>query len=1164
MTRCGACGADNPDGARFCNACGERLAVSGAGPIAAGSGERRVVTMLFCDVRGSTAMAEELDPEDWTDVMNEAFGHLIEPVVRHEGTVARLMGDAILAFFGAPTAHEDDPQRAVMAGLEIVSSIATLREKVARERGLDLNVRVGINTGAVVVGDVGSELKQEYSAMGDAVNVAARMEQTAEPGTVQITEDTYKLVADLFEVEPLGGVELKGKRRPVESYRVLGRLDAPWTVRAARRMDASLVGREQEMAAIRAAFDRAKEGRGSVLLLVGDPGIGKSRLIEEANAIWAMAEPTDDRRWDFWGCVPFDTMQPYAQYRRLMKERANVKESDPAEAVRAKIADLMESIALEGWEERSEQVARALLGVEREDEPHLEGEEFQGAATELVVGSTLAQGGRRLIVFEDLHWCDHASLELVRATTELVEENPIVVLASFRPDREAISWEFKEWVETDLAAHATVLELDSLSAEQSDELIGAFLPIPEMTGAERQRILRNTEGNPLFMQEVARALIDGGVVERGDEGWRLMADTKEIVIPDTIQSLITVGLDRLPESTRRTVQTASVIGRTFEEELLVAVAGRADALDDLRELVRRDLIRVTGDGSQAEFTFRHALTQEAAYATLLAKHRRATHRRVAEVLEETAGERLDEVASQLVRHFSEAGEDGSTVTYAAKAGDAAARLYANAEAEAHYRTGLDAARRIVAPSHLLRSMYERRGSALELIGRYDDAIGNYEEMREEAVARGDEAMELSAHSSIALLYATATPKFDPELGRRLSEELVVMARRIGDRPSEARALWNIVVANVYGGGDAARAVEAGEASLAIARDLGEREQLAFTLNDVTRAYLSLGDFSTAANRHAEARRLWEELDNRPMLGENLTVGCSMHLFRGDYAAALADSHEAIAVSESIGNAWGQSHALITVYRVELERGELGAAIASIQRCLELGEQGGFAYAAIATRADLSRVMTYLGDGERGLALAEESLAIARERVPPALSIARVSEALALISLGRRDEAHAPLDEVDLMMLPEPDRTFLRVASSAARARLALLDGDVEEAEAVARSVIEELRTNEVEILVAGALVVLARALLAADRLDEADHELVHGIARAEELGERRVLWEALALSADLHTRRGALREAADLRSRARAIVDEIEAGLPEPDLRRRFLARDDVRALEGA
>ena len=184
---------------------------------------------------------------------------------------------------------------------------------------------------------------------------------------------------------------------------------------------------------------------------------------------------------------------------------------------------LMEAIALEGWEARSERVARALLGVELEDEPHLEGEEFQRAATELVVGSTLAQGGRRLIVFEDLHWCDHASLDLVRATTELVVDAPIVVLISFRPDREAVSWEFKEWVETELAAHATVLELDPLSAEQSDELIDAFLPVPEMTGAERAAgSCSNTEGNPLFMQEVARALIDGGVVERARR--RLAAD----------------------------------------------------------------------------------------------------------------------------------------------------------------------------------------------------------------------------------------------------------------------------------------------------------------------------------------------------------------------------------------------------------------------------------------------------------------------------------------------------------------------------------------------------------------------------------------------------------------------------------------------------------------
>ncbi|MGH2640076.1 MAG: adenylate/guanylate cyclase domain-containing protein, partial [Actinomycetota bacterium] len=1106
MTRCRACGTDNPDGAKFCNACGERLeAAASRGP----SGERRVVTMLFCDVRGSTAMAEELDPEDWTDVMNEAFEHLIAPVVRYEGTVARLMGDAILAFFGAPTAHEDDPQRAVMAGLEIVSSVTAFRERLARERGLDLNVRVGINTGPVVVGDVGSELKQEYSAMGDAVNVAARMEQTAEPGTVQITEDTYRLVTDLFDVEPLGGVELKGKRKPVASYRVLGRREAPWTVRAARRLDAPLVGRDAEMKAIRTALEATREGRGSVLLLTGDPGLGKSRLLEEANALWTELEPDDDRRWDFWHCVPYDTMQPYAQYRRLIRERAGVKETDPAETVRAKIADLMKVAALPGWEARSERVARTLLGVELPDEPRLEGEEFQREATELAVGSTVAQGGRRLIVFEDLHWCDHASLELVRATIELVAGAPIVVVITMRPDRDAVSWGLRGWVEAELAEYATVVDLEPLSAEQSDELIGAFLPIPEMTDTDRRairgQIRGKTEGNPLFLQEVVRALIDGGLAERAGDGWRLTGDASEIAIPDTIQSLITVGLDRLPESVRRTVQTAAVIGRTFDEDVLAAVAGRSDIADDIHELLGRDLIRVAENGGRSGFTFRHALTQEAAYGTLLAKHRREVHRRVAEVLEGTAGERLGELAAVLAHHFVEAGDDDAILKYSAMAGDAAARLHANAEAEAHYRRGLDVAHRVGADPALVRSMFERRGSALELIGRYDDAITNYEEMLADARARDDEAMELAANTAISLLYATPTPKFDPERGRRMSEENVITARLLGDRTAEARALWNIVVSNVYGGGDASRAVEAGEASLAIARELGDQEQLAFTLNDVSRAHMAKGDFSTADLRLDEARRLWEEVDNKPMLSENLAVGSGLRALHGDYDGALADARAALTISESIDNAWGQSHALITVYRVQLERGELGAAIESMRRCGELGERGGFAYAGIAMRADLSRVHAYLGDGAGALALAEEALAIARERVPPAVSVAFVSEALALIALGRHDEARAPLDAVDFTKLPEPDRTFLMVASQTARAQLALIDGLADEAEVIASETVETLRAGGVQTLVAGALVVLARALAAAGRTEEAEREVRDAIAQAELLGERRML-----------------------------------------------------------
>jgi class 3 adenylate cyclase/tetratricopeptide (TPR) repeat protein len=1134
MLTCPACGASNPSGSRFCNACGERLREAGADARDT-EAERRIVTMLFCDVRGSTAMAEQLDPEAWTDVMNSAYEVLIEPVVRYEGTVARLMGDAILAFFGAPTAHEDDPQRAVMAGLEIVSSIAPLRERLRAERGLDLDVRVGINTGPVVVGQVGSEHRQEYSAMGDAVNVAARMEQTAEPGTVQVTEDTYRLVADLFDVEALGVVELKGKRDPVAAFRVRRRLDAPWRVRASRRLEAPLIGRDEEVAVVRTALERARDGVGSVVLLVGEPGIGKSRLVEEANAIWAELEPGDDRRWDLWQCVPYDAMQPHAQYRRAIRERAGIAETDPPDLAREKISRLMGRIAVGDWRERSERVSRALLHVEREDEEPLQGEAFQRAATELVVGSTLALPGPHFTVFEDLHWCDHASLELIRVTTELVRDHPYVFLATYRPDREAPSWAFGEWARTEMADRTTTIELEPLSGAQSARLIEAL--VPEATSDEvRRTVLERSEGSPLFVQEIARALL-----ERGAE------DGSAIVIPDTVQSLITARLDGLPASARRTLQTAAVIGRTFEEGVLRTVAGDGDVALDLREVEERDLIRPSPPPPPSAFTFRHALTQEAAYGSLLLKQRRSVHARVARALEAAGVDRLDDVAPALVRHFVEAGEDEPAMRYALVAGDAAARLYANAEAEAHYRIAIDAGRRLGVETSVLRSAYERRGGTLELAARHRDAIANYEEMVDVARERADDAMELAARSAIALLYSTPTPLFDPERGRSSSEENVTMARRLGDRRAEARALWNILVANIYGGGDPRRAVEAGEASLAIARDLGETEQIAFTLNDVSRAYGTLGDFATSSARLEEARALWVELDNRAMLAENLTMSSLARLLQGDHETALAEGREAFEISASIDNRWGQAFALLAIYRVEWDRGDLGAATTSMRSCIELGEAGGFAYAGVAARADLAHVFASVGDGGRALEHAERSLEVALAEAPPAASVAYVALADAQVALGDLAAAETALDQVDGTQLPEPDRTFALTRAALAKAHRSLAAGESERAGEAAEEALATLRANDVRILVADTLVVRARVRLAQGRSDDAERDLADAAEIAERLGERLVLADALRLRADRRDDDGA-------RATATRLVEEVAAGIADADLREAFTA----------
>ena len=300
---CPKCETQLPAEAQFCYKCGHRLdgtqteaaqgrlqqyipkellaklesARSGGGM----QGERRVVTMLFCDVQGSTAAAERLDPEEWAEIMNGAFEHLITPVYQYEGTLARLMGDAVLAFFGAPIAHEDDPQRAILAGLEIIKSIAPYREQVKQQWDLDFNIRIGINTGLVVVGEVGTDLRVEYTAMGDAVNLAARMEQTAEPGTIQVTENTYKQVAPLFDVESLGTVEVKGKAEPVPAFRVLGPKAAPGSLRGIEGLDAPLVGRDREMGQLREAISALAQGRGQILSLMGEAGLGKSRLMAE-------------------------------------------------------------------------------------------------------------------------------------------------------------------------------------------------------------------------------------------------------------------------------------------------------------------------------------------------------------------------------------------------------------------------------------------------------------------------------------------------------------------------------------------------------------------------------------------------------------------------------------------------------------------------------------------------------------------------------------------------------------------------------------------------------------------------------------------------------------------------------------------------------------------
>ncbi|MGD8750559.1 MAG: adenylate/guanylate cyclase domain-containing protein, partial [Anaerolineales bacterium] len=702
-TPCPNCGHQNPSGAKFCNNCGHglsdgRLGTEDRGKIVpVGSyqpptlptqpdsfrrfipeelatkleaarasdamvGERRVVTMLFCDVRGSTAAAEQLDPEEWAEIMNGAFGYMIKPVYKYEGTVARLMGDAILAFFGAPISHEDDPQRAVLVGLEIVEGMQPYRAQVQQEWGIDFDVRIGINTGLVMVGAIGSDLRMEYTAMGDAVNVAARMEQTAKPGTVQVSENTYQYVAPVFEWEDLGEIEVKGKTEPVRVFRPLRRKARPGRVGTIEGLDSPLVGRATELEKLSAAVDRLELGVGGIVFIVGEAGLGKSRLVEELHRS-LLTESPSPVAWHETSSLSYETGQPYNLFQRLLRRRWDIPANAPPGTVRERLAQQFEDHP-EEEQARLHGIFETLFNVGKSGASQLEGQTFK---RELFNAMTALwrQAQPAVLVCDDLHWADPASIELLLHLFQSAERVSLLVICAMRPDRDSPGWELKEAAARDYPHRYAEISLFPLTSDDTDALIDNLITVTNLPARLRQRILAKTDGNPFFVEEVVRALIDReAVVPEGNGGetrWRAVGDIDDIEIPGNLQSMLIARIDQLEQDARRTLQLASVIGRSFYYRVLDAInqsisAVHADIDRQLIALQRGELIREAARVPELEYMFRHSLTQEAAYSTILLRQRREFHRQVGGAIEKLFPDRLEEFHPVLAHHFGEAND----------------------------------------------------------------------------------------------------------------------------------------------------------------------------------------------------------------------------------------------------------------------------------------------------------------------------------------------------------------------------------------------------------------------------------------------------------------------------------------------------------------------------
>jgi class 3 adenylate cyclase/tetratricopeptide (TPR) repeat protein len=1182
---CLNCRHENPPDSKFCNNCGHQLAAaprasSGLPAIrptpslAQGSGaqdlegERRNVTVLFCDVTGSTAASERLDPEDWTEIMNGVFGSMVRPVHRYEGTVARLMGDGILAFFGAPVTHEDDPQRAVLAGLGILAGFEDYRAHLIQRWNVDISLRVGINTGLVVVGVVGSDERTEYTAMGDAINVAARMEQTAQPGTVQIAEDTYRTVAPFFEVADLGGISVKGKSEPVRSYRVLRARTTPGRLRGIEGLASPLVGRTEEIGLLAEALTQLENGMGGVVCLLGEAGLGKSRLISELHI--QAREFGGELRWYETVSLSYETDQAYGLFRRLIRRLIGASPGD-AQDVLWKRLDAFLGEASTGEREDERRVFEAILGLRRaDDEPPLEGETFKGQLCRVMTSlwEEWASAGPIVLVCDDLHWSDPASVALLQRLLTVTERHPCLILCAMRPDRHAPGWELRQVAERDYAHRYSEISLVPLTAGDSGQLVDNLLRISDLPPALRARIMEKSEGNPFFVEEVVRTLIENGIVVQDESGnhWQATGKGDEIEIPDNLQALLMARFDRLDEGARRTLQLASVVGRSFYYRVLarIVVADPSGELErQLLTLQRTQLIREASRMPELEYVFRHALTQEAAYSTILHRQRRTYHRKVAGAIESLFPDRLEEMAVTLAYHYYQAQDAGNSSKYFTMAGDVAFQLYALAEAVEHYGRAIALASRAAPGRVSLVHLYTRRGRALELQLRYDEALENYAEMAALADERGDRTLKLAHLLCLGTVLATGNLAGEAGEGRSTSEHALSLARELGDRRAEARALWNLMLSDAFSGGDLERARSNGEASLAIARELGWAEQIAYTLEDLSLVLGGLGQHQRSQEALDEAQPLWRSLNNLPMLANNLNASAVRYDLIGKYDMAIQVAEEGMQVARSVENIMSYTLIAMNSSLAFRERGLYSSALRYLEEGIRLSTAAGADALAAGVVLNLALIYADLGLGERGLVLIQGLEPHVRLTPPVFRAVSRFHSVQAHLhlTLGNLQAAQEAIaknacDISAAVGFPYTDLYCIDVMC-----KVALAAEEYDRVIEIAGEFIAALEGAGLRRGKSEAYYQIGSALAAKGELEGAREALNLARSEADTLGARRVLWQSLVALADVEERCGRANTAGELQAEAREVAQVIAERTPKGERRAAFLSLPPVRRL---